>query len=83
MDSSLDHGGYLRRDDLQGYLQRQFIALTRNVPAGILLSAAAFGAGHAYQGFRMVILIGLFGAMLGFWPIGEEAFAWNDRPCVA
>jgi len=38
---------------------RQFIALTKNVPAGILLSAAAFGAAHAYQGFRMVILIGL------------------------
>jgi hypothetical protein len=34
----------------QGYLQRQFIALTENMPAGILLSAAAFGAAHAYQG---------------------------------
>ena len=27
----------------RGYLQRQFMALTKNVPAGILLSAAAFG----------------------------------------
>ena len=27
----------------RGYLQRQFIAVTKNVPAGIVLSAAAFG----------------------------------------
>src|SRR5258707_14100112 len=49
----------------RGYLQRQFMALTKSAPAGILLSAAAFGAAHAYQGFRMVILIGLYGAMFG------------------
>src|SRR5580658_1173371 len=49
----------------RGYLQRQFIALTKSAPAGIVISAAAFGAAHAYQGFRMVILIALFGAMFG------------------
>jgi uncharacterized protein len=49
----------------RGYLQRQFMALTKSAPAGILLSAAAFGAAHAYQGFRFVILISLFGAMFG------------------
>ncbi len=69
----------------RGYLQRQFIALTRNAPAGILLSAAAFGAAHAYQGFRMVILIGLYGAMFGIlahWRgsvrPGMIAHAWQD-----
>jgi uncharacterized protein len=69
----------------RGYLQRQFIALTKNVPAGILLSAAAFGAAHAYQGFRMVILIGLYGAMFGIlahWRgsvrPGMIAHAWQD-----
>jgi CAAX protease family protein len=49
----------------RGYLQRQFIALTRSVPAGILLSAAAFGAAHSYQGYRGVIQISLLGVMLG------------------
>jgi len=39
----------------RGYLQRQFMALTQSAPAGILLSAAAFGAAHAYQGLRVVI----------------------------
>jgi membrane protease YdiL (CAAX protease family) len=69
----------------RGYLQRQFMALTKSAPAGILLSAATFGAVHAYQGFRMVILIGLYGAMFGiltYWRgsvrPGMIAHAWND-----
>jgi uncharacterized protein len=69
----------------RGYLQRQFIVLTKNVPAGILLSAAAFGAAHAYQGIRMVTMIGLFGAMFGMlahWRgsirPGIIAHAWQD-----
>ena len=49
----------------RGYLQRQFIALTKSVPAAILLSAAAFGAAHSYQGYRGVIQISLLGVMLG------------------
>ncbi len=69
----------------RGYLQRQFMALTKSAPAGILLSAAAFGAAHAYQGLRMVILIGLYGAMFGilaYWRgtvrPGMIAHAWQD-----
>ncbi len=49
----------------RGYLQRQFIAMTKNVPAGILISGAAFGLAHSYQGWRLAIVIGLEGAMLG------------------
>lgn len=69
----------------RGYLQRQFMALTGKAPAGILLSAVAFGAAHAYQGLRMVILITLYGAMFGIlahWRgsvrPGMIAHAWND-----
>src|ERR1700684_779197 len=69
----------------RGYLQRQFMALTKSAPGGILLSAAAFGAAHAYQGFRRLILIGLYGAMFGilaYWRgsvrPGMIAHAWND-----
>jgi len=69
----------------RGYLQRQFMALTKSVPAGILLSAAAFGAAHAYQGFRKMILIGLYGAMFGIlahWRgsvrPGMIAHVWQD-----
>ena len=49
----------------RGYLQRQFAALTQNIPAGILLSAAMFGAAHGYQGFWRAVVIGFDGAMLG------------------
>lgn len=69
----------------RGYLQRQFIAMTKNAAAGILLSGAVFGAAHAYQGFRMVILIALYGAMFGIlahWRgsvrPGMIAHAWQD-----
>ena len=54
----------------RGYLQRQFMALTNSAAAGIALSAAAFGAAHAYQGWRHAVPIALLGAMLGglaFW----------------
>jgi membrane protease YdiL (CAAX protease family) len=49
----------------RGYLQKQFTALTRNVPAGILISALLFGLGHSYQGWRRASVISLMGAMAG------------------
>ena len=69
----------------RGYLQPQFMALTRNAPGGILLSAAVFGAAHAYQGHKMVILIAFYGAMFGglsYWRgsvrPGMIAHGWQD-----
>jgi membrane protease YdiL (CAAX protease family) len=69
----------------RGYLQPQFMAMTRSAPAGILLSAVVFGAAHAYQGVRMTILIGLYGAMFGILAYlrgsvrpGMMAHAWQD-----
>ena len=69
----------------RGYLQRQFITLTRSTTAGIILSAAVFGAAHMYQGPRMVILIAIYGAMFGilaYWRgtvrPGMLAHAWQD-----
>jgi len=99
MDSIFPHGaleitlwialsvtaGVCEETIFRGYLQRQFIALTKNVPAGIVLSAVAFGAVHAYQGFRRVVLIGMYGAMFGVlahWRRnvrpGIIAHAWQD-----
>jgi membrane protease YdiL (CAAX protease family) len=69
----------------RGYLQPQFMALTRNAPAGILLAAVVFGAAHAYQGYKMIILIAFYGAMFGglaYWRgsvrPGMIAHAWQD-----
>ncbi len=49
----------------RGYLQRQFAALGKNAWAGIIGSAIIFGAGHGYQGNRMMIVIGVYGALFG------------------
>jgi membrane protease YdiL (CAAX protease family) len=69
----------------RGYLQSQFMALTNSAPAGVLLSAAAFGAVHAYQGSRRMILITLHGVLFGIlarWRgsvrPGMIAHAWHD-----
>jgi len=69
----------------RGYLQRQFISWTRQAPIGILLSAALFGAGHIYQGYRSAVLIAVYGLMFGilsYWcdtvRPGMIAHAWQD-----
>jgi uncharacterized protein len=54
----------------RGYLQKQFIALTRSVPVGIILSALAFGLAHSYQGFArasMISVLGAMGGVLAYW----------------
>jgi membrane protease YdiL (CAAX protease family) len=49
----------------RGYLQRQFMALTKSASLGIILSAAVFGMSHAYQGLSHAIQIGVLGAASG------------------
>ena len=49
----------------RGYLQRQFCAWVGMVPAGVLLSAAVFGAGHLYQGSKQAIVIAVYGVLFG------------------
>ncbi len=49
----------------RGYLQRQFGAIARNALLGIIVSAVIFGLGHGYQGGRMMIAIGIYGAFFG------------------
>ncbi len=69
----------------RGYLQRQFLALTKSVPLAIVLNAGIFGFVHLYQGWRGMILVGLLGALLGIlaqWRgtvrTGMIAHAWQD-----
>lgn len=49
----------------RGYLQRQLGALSKSVLVGVLASATVFGASHLYEGPERMLLIGVFGAMLG------------------
>jgi len=62
----------------RGYFQRQFIAWFRNVPAGVLLSAILFGAGHIYQGVRPAVVIVVFGLLFGILAEARK----NIRPGI-
>jgi membrane protease YdiL (CAAX protease family) len=69
----------------RGYFQKQFCAWTGNVPAGVLLSAAVFGAGHIYQGWRPAIIIAVYGLLFGILAEmrkslrpGMITHAWHD-----
>jgi uncharacterized protein len=57
--------GFCEEVIFRGYLQRQFTAWTGNVPAGVVLQAAVFGAAHLYQGVKGVIVITVYGSMFG------------------
>lgn len=49
----------------RGYLQRQFTALTRTALGGALIQAVIFGLAHAYQGRKFMLVIGVYGYLLG------------------
>jgi len=69
----------------RGYLQRQFIALTKNAPLGIVTAGLAFGLAHSYQGLAKASVIAIDGMLLGalaHWRRsvrpGMIAHAWRD-----
>lgn len=57
--------GFVEELVFRGYLQKQFGALVRNIPAGLILQAILFGVSHGYQGVEPVIRITLFGLIFG------------------
>ena len=57
--------GFCEEFVFRGYLQKQLLALTGNVPAAIAGQAIIFGAAHAYQGVRGVLTITVYGALFG------------------
>jgi membrane protease YdiL (CAAX protease family) len=69
----------------RGYFQKQFCAWTGNVPAGVLLSATVFGAGHIYQSGKSAVVIGVYGVLFGILAEmrkslrpGMLTHAWHD-----
>jgi membrane protease YdiL (CAAX protease family) len=69
----------------RGYLQSQGILLLRSAFVGVLFSALVFGAAHAYQGPRGMVLIGVYGALFSGIALirrnllpGMIAHTWHD-----
>jgi hypothetical protein len=57
--------GFCEEVIFRGYLQKQFSAWTGSAIAGLLLQAVVFGAGHGYQGTRLMAVITVFGCLFG------------------
>jgi hypothetical protein len=78
--------GFAEEVVFRGYLQRQFIGWARGgVIAGVLFSAVVFGAAHAYQGVRSMILLAVFGVLFSVLALfrrslraGMFAHSWHD-----
>jgi hypothetical protein len=50
----------------RGYLQKQLSGMLKNATAGLMVQGIIFGAAHAYQGPRRMLIIALLGCMLGW-----------------
>jgi len=77
--------GFCEEIIFRGYLQRQLAAIADSMLAGVLLSAAIFGASHGYEGVARMFLIAIYGLMFGllaWWRKslrpGMMAHAWHD-----
>ena len=57
--------GFCEEIIFRGYLQKQLGAWTGSATAGLLLQAIIFGAGHGYQGPRLMAVITVFGCLFG------------------
>lgn len=69
----------------RGYLQRQALALSGSAALAVLFQAVIFGAGHWYQGVKMVVVITVLGTLFGnlaHWRKslrpGMISHAWSD-----
>jgi hypothetical protein len=78
--------GFAEEVVFRGYLQRQFIGWARGgVIAGVLFSGVIFGAAHAYQGTRNMVLLAVFGVLFSVLALfrrslraGMFAHSWHD-----
>jgi membrane protease YdiL (CAAX protease family) len=65
--------GFCEEMMFRGYLQRQFLALTGNVPASIALQGIVFGGAHLYQGWKGVAVITVYGVLFGILSVMRKS----------
>jgi CAAX protease family protein len=77
--------GFCEEFVFRGYVQRQLLALSQRASVAIVVQGLVFGAMHAYQGWRAVVLISILGMMFGglaTWRktlrVGMVAHGWQD-----
>ena len=57
--------GFCEEIMFRGYLQQQFFALTGRTEVAVILQGAIFGAAHAYQGWKGMVTIAVYGILFG------------------
>jgi len=57
--------GFCEEVIFRGYFQKQFTVLLKSAWGGIVLQALIFGGSHAYEGWKQMIRIAVFGFMFG------------------
>jgi uncharacterized protein len=57
--------GFCEELVFRGYIQRQCLALSQNVAAAVILQGVIFGAAHAYQGHKAILVISAYGMLFG------------------
>jgi membrane protease YdiL (CAAX protease family) len=69
----------------RGYLQKQFLAISKSASIAILAQAVIFGFSHGYQGLKSMIVITVYAVLFGLlaqWRRslmpGIVAHAWQD-----
>jgi membrane protease YdiL (CAAX protease family) len=69
----------------RGYLQKQFSLITRSAAGGLIAQSVLFGITHGYQGFHLVVIITIGGAVYGLVAHWRQslrpvmmAHAWSD-----
>ena len=77
--------GFCEEIVYRGYLQRQLRAFTGSRVLSVGGQALVFGVGHAYQGWKNVVVIAVLGALYGLLVLWRKnlrssmlAHAWSD-----
>lgn len=65
--------GFTEEVVFRGYLQSQFAALSHSMSLGLILQGIAFGASHGYQGIKRMLILGIFGWLLGLMAIWKRS----------
>jgi membrane protease YdiL (CAAX protease family) len=77
--------GFCEEIVYRGYLQRQLRALSGSRVLAVIGQALVFGVGHAYQGWKNVVVIAVLGVLYGLLVLWRKnlrssmlAHAWSD-----
>jgi membrane protease YdiL (CAAX protease family) len=61
----------------RGYVQRQVLGMTNNIAFAVVLQGIIFGAAHAYQGWKNVVVISVLGILYGVFAVWRKSLLPN------